>query len=278
MTTTALQVVDIPLGEIHDDHSFNCRGPITPMDVVDLARDIQENGLIQPVVLMPHPDLNCGFRYLLIAGYRRYMAHRVNKADTIPSIIRHEMRDLAKARVFNLSENIKRKDLNLLQESLAIAKLHQLGYSREATATALGMSPGWVQVRFMVLELPHEIQQEIAAGWITQSQVRDLYSHLKASGKTGSFNAVKKMKDAKLAGRKGVRVRIEEDKKKQLKSKRVRKRPEIFEVMGAIQDTMGNGLWTRALAWCAGEITTEEFQLDLVEYARDHDLREPRLG
>jgi len=42
----AMNLKELLISEIHDDESFNCRGKIAPIDVVDLAKDIKENGFI----------------------------------------------------------------------------------------------------------------------------------------------------------------------------------------------------------------------------------------
>jgi len=175
--TQADQEVDIKLIEvskIYSDPSFNCRGFITPLNVIDLARDITKRGLIEPVIIRPRivttPE---GFDYVLIAGHRRHMAYVVNEAKHIPAIVRENVDDF-EARCINAIENLKREDLNMLQEARTVEHFKNAGWSRDDVAKELGVSSGWVQVRFMILNMPEEIQQAIAAGFYTQTQIRDL--------------------------------------------------------------------------------------------------------
>ena len=256
-----MQISTIKLSDIFYDEEFNCRGSITALDVVDLAKDIEKRGLIQPVVVKPYGKN--GYDYLLIAGYRRYMAHRVLKRTVIPAIINNSIADETEARLFNLSENLQRKELNIYQEAKAIEKLHSLGLGEFDVADRLTKSRGWVQIRFMVLKLPNELQQEIAAGFFSQTQIRDLYSHFSRKGKDAAFQVARDFKDDKIKGRKGTRRKVQED---DPSAKRHRTRVEIFDMQDQVRDAYGNNIVTRALAWCAGEITTEELQDSLEEW------------
>ncbi len=265
-----LQSVALEL--IHMDEEFNCRGKIAPMDVVDLAKDIEANGLIQPVTIAPYPEdkaAETGHKYRLVAGYRRFMSHRILKRTEIPAIIRPDMVDEAGARFFNLAENLKRKDLNIVQEAKALKRLKDLGVSEVATSDRLGMSRGWVQIRYMLLDLPQEIQDECAAGFITQTNIRELFAINRTAGKESCFEAARKLKDAKIKGRKGMSVNPNATKPD---AKCHRKRAEIFEVMDHIQTQMGNHIGTRCLAWCAGEISNAELHTSLEEYAKENEL------
>ncbi len=261
--------VSVPLSEIHYDEDFNCRGRIAPIDVIDLAKDIRQRGQLQAVLLAPYDEEQqkaTGCKYKLIAGYRRYTAHQVLSSGkdgderflSIDAVVRDDMRDEAEARFLNLAENIQRKDLNISQEAKALAKLEALGITEHDAAERLGKSRGWVQVRYMLLRLPEDIQNEVAAGMITQTQIRDLYSVYNTAGADATYEAVKKLKNAKAAGRKGARV-----KPKQKDSKRVRKRGELFEMQDHIRGQFGNGPLTVLLAWAAGEVDDSELHATL---------------
>jgi len=66
--------VQMPMSDIYVDEDFNCRKRITPIDVVDLAKDIKKNGLLQPVIVSIQSDeqqAENGKSYRLIAGFRR---------------------------------------------------------------------------------------------------------------------------------------------------------------------------------------------------------------
>lgn len=271
MTETQKVIDKIKLTDILADDKFNCRGVIAPIDVVDLVKDIEIRGLIQPIVIAPMEDGEKPYR--LIAGFRRHMAHRVLERETIECIIREDMMDEVDATYFNLAENIQRKELNVLQESFALRKLRDMGCSRKDVAEHLNMSQGWVQIRFMVLDLPHEIQQEIAAGFCSHSQIRELHSVYNAEGKEGVFEAARKIKDAKARGR----VISVNPNQTNPDAKRHRRRAEIFNMQEHIQELFGNNLGTRMLAWCAGEISDADLFMTCKAFADKQGLiwREP---
>lgn len=258
------RVYEIPMSDIFADEEFNCRGKIAPIDVVDLASDIEKDGLIQPVVVTPREGEP---KYLLIAGYRRYSAHRVLQWETIRAVIREGVNE-KDARLLNLKENLLRKNLNILEEANAIKKLFELGVTEHDAAKELQASRGWVQVRYMLLQLPDDAQKECAAGILTQEDIRQLYSL--RNDPDAQVNYVKAVKDAKLKGGKVMKVRAKQNRKPS--DKRIRKRPEIFDMMEHIQKNIGNGLHTRTLAWCAGEISDYELFQSLLDFANDKGI------
>ena len=252
-----MEIIDIKMDLIDADDEFNCRGSIAPIDVSDLAQNIKEHGLLQPGIVMNHPDPNSKYKYKLVAGYRRRFACKIIGKTTFPCVLKHDL-SIDDAMFFNLNENIQRQDLSILQEAMAIAKIkaHNPRIGRDGCAEKLGMSPGWVQVREMLLNLPSEVQQEVNAGLITQSQIRELNNVIRHEGKERCYEIAKEMKKAKLAGRK-PRVK----KKKNRDAIRERKRAEIFEMMADINDSipfkLGEKpyLWPKVMSWCAGEIS-----------------------
>lgn len=266
--TTGMQVLDIPMARIYCDSNFNCRGVIRPFDVADLAQSIRDRGLQFAISVQPAADVDGGlpvnpedgqpYEYRIVAGHRRYTAVKILKWPTIPATVRKDL-DEKGARILNLVENFQRQDLNILQEAEALKHLHEAGVPRETVAREIGMSGGWVQVRFNLLRLPVEIQQEAAAGMINQFHIKALCS-LKSS--EAQFEAVRKIKEAKLRGEKPPSVG--ERKKKTADIKKARQPNEMFDMIEILaKTTCGYGLHTRVLAWAAGEITSAEFFLDI---------------
>jgi len=260
-------VFKIPCLEIFSDDDFNCRGRIAPIDVVDLARSVEANGLQSPIIVQPiqHPQ----YKYRIISGHRRFAAvNIVLKAKTIECIVREGLDELT-ARKLNLEENLKRKDLNILQEAKAIEHFKHAGWTEEEIASEIGMSRGWVQIRGMVLSLPSDIQIQIAAGFLTQEQIRQVYT-LKTDEQR--YEAVRKIKDAKMAGEKPVKIKPPKSPKDYI-AKRPRQREEIFQFVELIIDLVGGNFATRCLAWSAGEISDLEVHRDLKELCEERGVR-----
>ena len=258
------EVKEIKLTEIYNDNSFNCRGTIMPFDVVDLAKDIEKSGLQFPIAVQPYDK--DGYKYRIVAGHRRFVAFRVLKLKTIPVMIKSGLSEL-QARLINLGENLKRKDLNILQEAGAISKLREYGMTQEAISAELGMSRTWVQIRLHLLHLPEDIQAEAAAGMLNQYQIRQIFS---LDTKEKQYEAVRQIKNARLCGERNIDVgkKAKEDpfkKKRQTKTA-------VQDMINHIAETVGFGLHTRTLAWANGEINSAELFYDIKRYADDNNM------
>lgn len=262
----------IPLNDILADEEFNCRGKINPLDVTNLVRDIQENGLHQPVLVCPNDVEGSSKPWKLLAGFRRHMAHKVMGADSIHCMVKEEVVDPISARIINLSENLNRKELNIVQEAKAIKALKDLGCTREEVARRLNRKSGWVQTRFQVLELPPEVQDEIAAGVFVTSQIKNLYSILKRDGVENVYAAAKVMKKSKEGSGRTITLPTEAQKKAKKSHK---KPPEINFLMEHLLDTVGSGAHTYVLAWVLGNISYEELY-ELLDKEFDN-WKEPRF-
>lgn len=268
-----MQVTILPMEQVWADKNFNCRGEIQAIDVMDLAKDIQKNGLIMPITVAPLSEeqitlcLEKGFpvfRYRLIAGYRRHRSYRVLGRNDIPCIIRSDMQDEKRARLFNLSENLHRKELDILQEVEALKPLKADGLTEAEAAKELGMSRGWVQIRYMMMGLPNDICSEIAAYKLTNKQVRNLYSIYGTAGLDSTIIALKKMKDGKIQGRTVLQNANTTD----VNRPRVRNRSDLLGMLDHLVSCgLPIGLPNRVLAWAAGEISSGQLHRSLVNYA-----------
>lgn len=277
------QIEALDCAKILANDDFNCRGTITPLDVADLAKSIGANGLKQAVsvaALTPElrkeieEDYNIDtseYDYFLIMGFRRFMAvGKVLASKTINATIDTTVDKLATARVYNLLENLHRKDLNILQEAYAIKKLKDKGFTREILVEKLGMSWGWIRARFYLLELPIEIQEEAAAGIFNQTDITDLRSTLTNDGLPAVMEHALELKKAKETGRRHMTKKAKD---KEKKTKKHRKKGEIVAKMEHIYALRFDGLTiiTRVLAWASGEITEEELDRDLRELCEEQN-------
>ena len=261
-------IQEIELTKIYNDTEFNCRGHITPLDVKDLAEDIRENGLQFPIAVQPRfdvPELSKEYDFRIIAGHRRYMAHKILKLKTIPAMVRSGL-DEVEARLMNLSENLKRKELNIKQEADAVRHLRLLNLTQEEISNRLGQSRAWVQIRLHLLRLPAKIQEEAAAGFLNQAQIRQLNA---MKSKERQFEAVRKIKTAKLKGNKGLSV----EKKPQENPDATKRRSvkEVQDLMAIFASQGFYGLHLRCLAWVNGAISTRKLFEDI-------DIEAKRIG
>ena len=262
------RIQKIPLSEIYVDEDFNCRDKINPVDVVELAKSIAKDGLISPIIVTPITEpIQGDYKYRIVAGFRRIYAHQINKAETIEAVIRENLSE-KEARILNLTENLARHDLSILEEAKSILPLFKLGLNEFQIAEELpNCSRGWVQVRVMLLKLPPEVQKEAAAGLLTQTQIRDLYT-LKNNGADDAtlFEHVKQIKDAKIKNN-SIKKHIPR-KMPPAQSKRIRKKPDMYALIDIILENIGDSFGARCLAWAAGEISDQDIYEDIQKEAK----------
>ena len=254
----------LQMDDIFTDEDFNCRGAIVPIDVVDLAKSIEAQGQLTPVIVTPLKEAREGKKYLLVAGYRRYTACAVLKKLEIWASIREDLDDRS-MRFINLKENTERKALNIVQEARAIARLKAFGICAEDVARELGVSRGWVQIRFQLLDLPQEIQAEAINGVIKQNDIRTL---AQLRDPTKQIEAAKRIKEIVQRGEKRQAAAVQV-KAKSIYARRGRNKVEVERMMFYIQSQLGNGLHTRTMAWMCGNINDNELFQDLETFATE---------
>ena len=120
----------------------------------DLARSIQENGLVQPVVVEPAGDGT----YILIDGERRLRAHKLAGLREIEAHVREGGSGKSDRLMMAIVANLQREDLSPIEEARAYARLRKMGYSNAKIAHHLGTCAATIVGRLRLLELDDEIQ------------------------------------------------------------------------------------------------------------------------
>lgn len=142
-----------------------------PAALTELAESIKSNGLLEPIVVRPHPSKPAGW-WLLIAGERRWRACK--QADITK--IEARILDVDEATAFELSvaENVNRHDMTPIEEAQAYATLR--GYDRDVAAIAklFGKTDRYVSLRMELLDLSEEAQAQVAAGRIAVSVAQQM--------------------------------------------------------------------------------------------------------
>ncbi len=103
-------------------------------DVSDLAADIRERGLIQPLAVME--PMEGDDKYRLLAGGRRYQATEEAGLDQIPVNIYPNTISELEIRGIELSENLCRKDLEWTEQIKLQQEIHRLYQSIHGTKTS----------------------------------------------------------------------------------------------------------------------------------------------
>ena len=138
-----------------------------PLDA--LADSIGRIGVLQPI-LVRQVDAD---RFELVAGERRWRAAKRAGLETIPALVRDvEGRESLEEA---LVENLRREDLNPLEEAAAFLQLQQdFGLTQQAVANRVGRSRAAVTNATRLLQLPGEVQELVAARQISAGHGRAL--------------------------------------------------------------------------------------------------------
>ncbi len=122
-----------------------------------LAEDITQRGILQPLIVRPYQGEN-GAEYQLVVGERRFRAAKIAGRTSVPAIIR----DLAddEVQVISLIENIQREDLDIGDEANYFKTLKdQYGQSIREIAALVNKSKSYVEVRLKLAENPAVVAQ-----------------------------------------------------------------------------------------------------------------------
>ena len=126
---------DIPL----DDLVIG-KGQVRTSDVAvgidELAKSIDEVGLLHPIVVCPAEKKG---KYEILIGQRRFLAYRLLKKKTIRAAIFNKRLDEITAKIFSLTENLLRKQLNTKDLIDACTALHRKYGSAKAIADETGL-------------------------------------------------------------------------------------------------------------------------------------------
>jgi ParB/RepB/Spo0J family partition protein len=268
---------DLPLDEILSDETFNVRGHITPSSVGELSKDIEKDGLIQPIVVQPWLRDRPAIKYRVVAGHRRYLATRLlcMRRPDLPKVIKARiMEGLTDemARVINFKENLGRENLNILQEAKGLVPFIEAGWTDKRIAEEIGVYKKWVEARLALLRMPEDIQARAEGNFLTQNQILDIAGF---STDQEKYDYVKKCVDHKLMGPKVPKKSKNKKPKVNTLSKESRPQGEIFAVQEVVQDTMQDNAHPAAIAlgFAAGAITLDEFYKHLGEWAKAEGLQ-----
>ena len=132
----------------------------------DLTNSIKERGIIQPIIVRKSQDHNQ--KYEIIAGERRWLAAQRAGLHNVPVVIT-EADDL-KSLEFAILENIKRQDLNPLEEAKGYKRLiDEFSYDQDKVSKFMGKSRSYITNSLRLLTLPKEViklidEQKLTAG------------------------------------------------------------------------------------------------------------------
>lgn len=165
------QVVKIAIDKIAPG-KYQPRRYFDPIALEELMQSITAQGLILPIVIRPVENYS---RFEIVAGERRWRAHKNLKLDSIDCIVK-EISD-KDAALLAISENINREKLTPLEEAEYLYETFDLiELSKAEIGRKIGKSRAWVSNLLRLNECPDEIKAMIRARTLPHTQARALLS------------------------------------------------------------------------------------------------------
>ena len=167
--TTSLDANQIHV-ELIERNPFQPRKDFDSESLNELVESIRQHGVLQPLLVRP-----CGTQYQLIAGERRWMAARQAGLETVPCRVL-ELEDQAMCEAA-LEENLKRKDLNVLEKAQAFQDyLHRFSTTADELARQLSMSRSSLCNFLRLLELSDFVKEALLAERVSYGHARAILS------------------------------------------------------------------------------------------------------
>lgn len=143
---------------------FNPRKTFDEAYINDLAESIRIHGVIQPIAVR-HRDIG---RYEIIVGECRWRASKIAGRFQIPAIIR-EVKSDAEHMDLALVENLKRRDLDPIEEARGYKQLLDLGNKVKGVAAKVNRSSPAISNALRLLDLPEDVQEMISTGKLSKA-------------------------------------------------------------------------------------------------------------
>ena len=160
----------IPVNAI-ERNPYQPRTEFEASSLRELSDSIQQHGVLQPLLVRALP--NGGWQ--LIAGERRLMAAKQAGLATVPCrVLELEEQQVCEVA---LEENLKRKDLNVLEKAQAFANyLQQFGRTLEELSKQLSLDRSTVSNLLRLLDLAEPVKQSLRSEKISGGHARTLLS------------------------------------------------------------------------------------------------------
>lgn len=152
----------VPVNAIQPNR-FQPRKRFDDKTLAELADSIDQNGLIQPIIVRKIDDGEGEIEYELIAGERRWRAHKLLDKPRINALVR-EMSD-EQSEQSALIENLQREDLNPIEIAESInALLKRPDMTQQKLADQIGKSRAYIANWSRLVKLDESAKQLVETG------------------------------------------------------------------------------------------------------------------
>ena len=158
--------LEVALAEVYEDPA-NPRTEFDATELEELADDIAQNGILQPIVVWPRDQRGYKIRYGAKRRRAAEIACAVTGVKTAPVIIN----DLHLDDYAQVSENLKRSGLTPMDMARFIERKVAVGDSQSTIAKRLGLSKGRITEFLALLGLPAPLRLVYDEGRCVNPQV-----------------------------------------------------------------------------------------------------------
>ncbi len=142
-------------------------------ELEELSLSIAEKGVLQPILVRPHPSEKQAFQ--IVAGERRWRAAKKAGLDIVPVLVR----PLSDREVLEISivENVQRTNLNPIEEARGYkALIDDFGHKHEDVARVVSKSRSHITNALRLLQLPDSVVDMIVQGKLSAGHARAIAS------------------------------------------------------------------------------------------------------
>lgn len=163
------RVVEIDIAKI-TPNPYQPRKHFDAQALEELSASIVEHGLLQPIVVIETEE-----GYILVAGERRFRAHKLANLEQIKAIVADVDIDEIRLRELALIENIQRENLNAIELAHSYAELIEVHkITHDELSTVVHKSRSQITNTMRLLTLSAYVQEQIAESKISQGHAKVL--------------------------------------------------------------------------------------------------------
>ena len=165
------ELIELDIKQL-DPNPFQARIEYPEEELKDLGRSIKEHGMLEPIIVRPHPTKPG--RFEIAVGERRVRACRLVGITTVPAIVRDLSDD--EMALYVPVENLQRRNLNPIEEARAFKTLQERGWTQQKIADEVGhgVTRDIVAQRLRLLGFPPELQELVSHDTITPAHAETL--------------------------------------------------------------------------------------------------------
>jgi len=155
---TGNEVVSVRVEDIVEN-PYQPRVEMDRTKLEELAATIKRDGLLQPIILIKDKEEG---KYILIAGHRRWEAHKMLKKETIKAIVLDEVDD-EKMASYAIIENLQRENLSVVELAMQYKILLQnkVYKTQRDLANSIGKNYTEVSKTISILSLPDDVLSDM---------------------------------------------------------------------------------------------------------------------